>query len=733
MVMKYSKLLLSIATVIGVSACNSGNSGSTQANTMPSNYNCTTNGVCGVNGVLSAQYYSDLFNSVTNTNNTTQGLIIPIMKVLGIAADFGAPVTPIIGVMSIGVDTNELFKPKTPSTAALMANYAESFQTQLNNLQEQVINDQNYFYSYMVTTSGNTVSTAYNSLLANLNTIGGNSSQAGTTAYDYNMNSNLSDGSSDNYANGFPVATGTATSSSDMNNLNKLVTATSFASAMNNLSNSVVCTSYESAIVYPYNTAPCQTMSSASSNLITLLNALQEQLTIKLQVIQQGESSSNEVTSLLYQYNNQVAAIFSQVVSAMQMAYIIETNNNLLNYLAVINGESGNQISPYNQIGNITYNTTSNTYSCNEGCTSFYITNNNPTTESSIYQEVFTQASQNLVAIYAHRFNTLIEAVIPYIVSDRMISTQSFNSNQLQNDWTTTQVSYNGNTYKVKSAQALYNQTATALGLSGANWDTLLPGGGWNTSSVFYQYAGFYDYLACASGNNCVPFFPNTGSAIYNGNSFSYYAGISPSSSGAPATGLLLTELTTISYSNSVNPQTTNNTNGQANSSQQTFTTWFNSDNSAAYPQPNWGNGGTTGTTLGNEDLHWYLQFPQSVNLSNVSYYEAGSDGATEISFNKVADKGSSSANNILSSPDGANYITLNVNNNLQQNGHTNDTYTSISINPTVETANFICSAPIASGGTIAYCVNMLNNTFYSLNFVGTGGSFWQIQWDTLN
>lgn len=546
--------------------CGGGSSNNTpQTNTLPAGYTCTKNNICGPIGIVNAELVTDRIkqksrpnpNKQLNTADTDVGL-----GALGIVSFLFPEFAPVVAVASITSDFYNGFNGNLVQTTANLAESINQLNTQLNTLQSQVFNNQNIFYNYVTANESIEAQQAYNTVQNDINNIAGNMNNTVTMNYKYYTNSNWLTGQNDTPNNNYPNAASIAASYPAMNLLNSYTTSEIFGPALDNLSNSVTCSNNGVVTIYPYDSAAGCGNVNDSSDIITLYNYLQQQLTAQLSQITLGQAPSNsslEAKSLFNQYNNSIATIFENSLVALQTAYNIEANNNLLNYLAVTTGNANNQILPYNAIGSI-IESSNGSYTCSGGCTSFYITTANPSTESSNYQMAYESAANNLTQVYVNRLNQLVLSTVPYIVSDHfkpqqlILNSELQADSQMQSDFTTNPatISMFGNTYSVKSPQELYESTQEAITYKTLNNQLLLPvpDGNWDQvsgGSFFYQYSGLSDYIGCANMNNCQSFFPNSSSAQYNGQYYSAYnVGQSNQNFIYPFTGMLLAYPTNI-------------------------------------------------------------------------------------------------------------------------------------------------------------------------------------------
>ncbi|MEN9946491.1 MAG: hypothetical protein RLZZ293_877 [Pseudomonadota bacterium] len=721
---KIKALLLVLLPTTIIVACGGGSSSShSNNNNLPNNYSCTDNKICGPTSSLSPQSFADQLNSTKQQTKLKSGFFPALNTTLGVVVAFYPAAAPVLSVTSaLGAAVN-LFLPKPPSQTALMMESINNLTIELNNLQNQVFNDQNIFYNYVTNTENIEVNQAYNLFNQNINYVAGNLSNTATTAYQYYIDSNLQNASGDNFNNNFPIATSVAISANQMGLLNGITNISNFANALDNLSNSVTCTNSNNGVtVYSYNSSTGCGNINQTSNVVTLYNYLQQELKTQLTTISLGQTNANNVTNLYNQYNNSIATIFQNSVTALQTAYNIEVNNNLLNYLAVINGASNNQVRPYNKIGSIIESGNGN-YVCNGGCTAFYITTASPTTESTVYQVAFESAAVNLASTYAYRLNQLILTTMPYIVSDPLISGQILPTTQMSSDYISSTFTHQGKNYPILSPQTLYGYAQSAIKYTNLNNKQVLPTGSWSNNAIFYQFAGLYDYNACANNESasCAPFFPNESSAIYNGNQFSAYA--VTNNTNQFSNGLVLTTPTTIA--NCYQP------------SSQSLSIWLSNNGANSFAYCNANANGIPTLDLGSEELNWTLNFDSmDVNFSDVSYFEAKKSG-NGVNFSRVADKGSSSVNGlVLYSPDN-NQVSLAINNYL--NEYSSDgTGTLTYLTMSSLSDGFFCSATgnnasSASTAGLLVCTNGYTGISYELSFNGQGDSNWGMAWTVYN
>lgn len=557
--------------------CGGGSSNNTpQTNTLPAGYTCTKNNICGPIGIVNADLVTDRIkqksrpnpNKQLNTADTDVGL-----GALGIVSFLFPEFAPVVAVASITSNFYNGFDGNLVQTTANLAESINQLNTQLSTLQSQVFNNQNIFYNYVTANESIEAQQAYNTVQNDINNIAGNMNNTVTMNYKYYTNSNWLTGQNDTPNNNYPNAASIAASYPAMNLLNSYTTSEIFGPALDNLSNSVTCSNSGVVTIYPYNSAAAGSCGNVNdtSDIIILYNYLQQQLKVQLSQITLGTAPNNsslEAKSLFNQYNNSIATIFENSLVSLQTAYNIEANNNLLNYLAVTTGNANNQILPYNAIGSI-IESSNGSYTCSGGCTSFYITTANPSTESSNYQMAYESTANNLTQVYVNRLNQLVLSTVPYIVSDHLkpqqliLNSELLPDSQMLSDFTTNPatISAFGQTYSVKSPQELYESTQQAIAYTTLNNKLLLPvpDGNWDQlagGSFFYQFSGLSDYIGCANMNNCQSFFPDSSTAQYNGQYFSAYNVASDYnvSQSYPIQGMLLAYPTNILNCN--NPTT---------------------------------------------------------------------------------------------------------------------------------------------------------------------------------
>lgn len=721
------KFILATAAGVVITGCGSG-SNNYNNNKLPSSFKCV-NGVCSESGALSpTQLTSFMAQSNVNKTNSKQLQISPdatiITNTLGIAGALYPPAGPIINygtrLYTIGAT---IFDKNKPSPTALLNQQLAQLTQELSGVESQIMNDQNIFYNYVVNTENQTANANYNNFYTNINLVAGNLTDTTTentnsVYYLYNLRSNLSQPNAnlDNFSNNFPVATATASSSNTMSSISSISADNTFGPALAEISNSQVCSTNngESIVVTSFNDNLCGQAQSASV-INQLYASLKDELVTQLSSIKLGTAGSVEAGSIINQYNNTVATIYQNALTALQTSYMIEVNNNLLNYLAVTNGYS-TQVIPYNQIGSISLQ--NNVATCNGGCTSFYIPGSNLPTESSIYQSAFNSASWNLAMVYVGRVNQLINATIPYIVSDSMINGQNLPNSQMTQDYVATTVNYNGTTYDVLSPQQLYAKTIPTESLN------FLPSGALSSGSFFYQYIGLYDYIACAESGatNCTSFFPYESSPYYDGGQIAVYA--NTNNTVLYESGILLTNVNNITTCASPNAQT--------------FAVWYNSNQSTGYLMCNNGNGYNSNWGTGKRTSY-------TVTFTPVSYLNQGSSyGYVDIvndnqgiyfDFDKEAASdatGQCVGNGINSIPvtgwDNAGSLFVNISYCYTSYNLSDDTYINLSINPN----NLSITNPYAcknlgygSGPDIANCTNMITGSTSTLQLTGSGSQYY--------
>lgn len=740
--------------------CGGGGSNNTpQTNTLPAGYTCTKNNICGPLGVVNAELVTDKIKQKSRPKSNKQlndnGADIAD-GILGLASFFFPELAPVVSIASIGSDFYNGLDGNVAQTTANLAESINQLNTQLNTLQSQVFNNQNVFYNYVTANESIEAQQAYNTVQNDINNIAGNMNNTVTMNYKYYTNSNWLTGQNDTPNNNYPNATSIAASYPAMNLLNSYTTSEIFGPALDNLSNSVTCSNNGVVTIYPYDSAAGCGNVNETSDIITLYNYLQMQLKVQLSQISLGQApseSSMEATSLFNQYNNSIATIFENSLVALQTAYNIEANNNLLNYLAVTTGNANNQILPYNAIGSI-IESSNGSYTCYGGCTSFYITTANPSTESSNYQMAYESAAANLTQIYVNRLNQLVLSTVPYIISDHFNPNQILPNPQMQSDFTTNPatISMFGNAYSVKSPQELYESTQQAMSYTTLNSQPLIPGGSWtltNQSSsessfgaLFYQFSGLYDYVGCANATTtCASFFPNTSSAIYNGVTFSAYnVGLSYSGDHqlAPESGVLLSTPTKIL--NCLTPST------------ETFNMWIDQNYTYAYLACNdqlGPNALIADLTDGGANVS--LSFINGINVYDGDFQNVitANQSTGNLYFQKMNDYNYAVAENILSwlpvtnpAPDVSTAaVRINIYLNLYGTSLMDTPTTSLQL----ETASTLGDGLFCynvnpntnvnpNGSNIfTICTSAYTGQSYSLGMTYTGNSNWNFQWSPYN
>jgi hypothetical protein len=258
---------------------------------------------------------------------------------------------------------------------------------------------------------------------------------------------------------------------------------------------------------------------------------------------------SNNVTDNINAYNNQLVNMYQQnAVTLSGYAFTIEAYINLLNYLNYTNylncksNQGSNceyiQIPPLENIPAVNFSV--------GGQGSALLSQISPDIVSTteLADQYYLAAQQNLTSIYAARINALYRNVLRFVISDGLLSTQSYTLPPLPS----VTINGGGPTINFPQQQTVSIPAAT---LKSSTTSGQIPGGAFGSSGVFYQYNGIIN-LSCIesahiqtlsmTGNgainisSCTEVFPNSYSSYYDGVSMQAYVPNSSAAGGASLT-----------------------------------------------------------------------------------------------------------------------------------------------------------------------------------------------------
>jgi hypothetical protein len=198
---------------------------------------------------------------------------------------------------------------------------------------------------------------------------------------------------------------------------------------------------------------------------------------------------------------------------------------NYLNYKAYISGDANlTQIPPYENLSIM--------FSVGNG------TNQLPVNLSGLpVDDVFNYWQTSLLQVYAARLNSLYQVAMSYIVSDQLVSSQTYTPPP------TIIINKNGIPTQVTlTAQNKLYKTINAATLASSVNSGAIPGSGiLSSNGVFYQYGGINQLYSCVGPNalttqpdgnqtinlsNCTSAFTDNNTSIYDGINMSAYVNI---------------------------------------------------------------------------------------------------------------------------------------------------------------------------------------------------------------
>ncbi|MBY0245490.1 MAG: hypothetical protein K2Q03_08570 [Sphingobacteriaceae bacterium] len=436
---------------------------------------------------------SQLSNKSLNSQTNDQDLLA--LAYTGVVANFNPYgntafsslvtwVTPLLGSYSPTAPTNKIYQ----NELYLASN--------LENIQNKLSADNNYFFNYYQTESSSSESNAvsnYNNLIVSINNIYSN----------YTSNVLGAATGNNSRAESLP-----ALSQAQIASLSGMSNPDSIASLLQNsiyggplvaagtLTNSV-CTgrpqyTYSDIVKSNIVASPVAELSRKQTYLTALLSVMHTQLLNQLTM--PGQSIGQNYVDLIYQYNQELIQIYGTTLLALQQLYTMEASLNYEMY-ANSNYVSSLGYSGFNECSNASLEYLGNTPQSN-----------------------FIDAQGTLTQLYANRINLLYQTISSYIVSDHpLLSGQASITKRTIKDYPVIESTIQAKTLSSYTAGQVTGQVI---------------GGDWVASANLYQESEFTTYEDCSkllsdgkilTSINCPSILPLHIIGYYDGESLTAY------------------------------------------------------------------------------------------------------------------------------------------------------------------------------------------------------------------
>ena len=454
-----------------------------------------------------------------------------------------------ISVISAWVSGNQVANQITAINSELV-----TIQGDINSLQSQISNLNSMYTAFVAQQTGNNACGALRYFDTALGSIyAANSNQLSSSTPCGSGFSNPSPSIA--LGNVFFNNVGSDVNASALNNMSKFINLAntnvgSFIGSVNSISATEQNTSYANTTlgssgngtIYQLvqNTNPksgSECAPSKGSSLTSILTCGYQYFVDNMLPTPATQSLTNVVNSI-NDYNNMLFNTFQQSLSTLQYAYNIEAQSNYMNYVAYVaclnKGSSPvacsateMQIPSWENIQAITFSVTNGSAASGQISSS-------AVPNVTMAGQYLTVAQQNLAMVYAARINALYKNIMSFIISDPMVSSQSYSAPSVSS------IPINGVTIDLPQQGKLYSTISTSKLNSSVSAGSIPSSGIISSGGAFYQYNGINQLYPCVNTilqtlqnpngpipiinlSNCTSVFPDSNASKYDGVNMSAY------------------------------------------------------------------------------------------------------------------------------------------------------------------------------------------------------------------